>query len=58
MSQYPYGPNGFYQHGETQYSPIDRPKYGHLGKKITFDELPEDCKKAVLDDYKEIWGLD
>lgn len=54
MSEYPY--QGFGQHGFSN-EPIDRPTYGHLGKKISFDQLPEDCKKAVISDYKDIWNL-
>jgi hypothetical protein len=26
----------------------------HNGKRITFDQLPEDCQKAVLQDLKEL----
>lgn len=54
MSAHPF--QGFGQHGEhTQ--PIDRPSYSHLGKKISFDELPEDCKQCVLQDYKDNWNI-
>lgn len=56
MSEHPFAPSGFGQHGETD-SIIDRPAYGHLGKKITFNELPEDCKKLVVSDYKDLWEL-
>lgn len=56
MSAHPFHPQGFGQHGEhTQ--PIDYPTYSHLGKKISFDQLPEDCKKCVLQDYKENWNI-
>lgn len=58
MSEYPFSPGGFGQHGESMYRPIDRPTYGHLGKKIKFDDLPEDCRKLVISDYKEIWNLE
>jgi hypothetical protein len=57
MSENPYHPQGFCQHGESEWQPIDRPTYSHLGKKITFDKLPQDCQKAVLDDYASIWGF-
>lgn len=56
---------GIYQHGEsskrlggkTYYDFIDRPTYAHLGKKIKFSDLNEDCKKAVMQDYLEIFNL-
>ena len=57
MSSDPFHPQGFGQHGETQNQPCDRPVYSHLGKKIKFQDLPEDCQKAVLQDYKEIWNI-
>ena len=56
MSASPFHPQGFGQHGESQ-TPIDYPKYSHLGKKIKFADLPEDCKQCVTGDYIEIWGL-
>lgn len=56
MSCSPFHPQGFCQHGEHT-SMIDRPSYGHLGKKITFGELPADCQRAVVSDYKAIWRL-
>jgi hypothetical protein len=49
---------GIYQHGEGSGSPIDYPTYGHLGKKIKFSDLPEDCRKAVVNEYKELWKLE
>jgi hypothetical protein len=57
MSANPFHPQGFGQHGESELQPIDRPSYGHLGKKIKFTDLPEDCQKLVLRDYKENWDL-
>jgi hypothetical protein len=56
MSGQPTHPQGVCQHGET-YHPIDWPTYGHLGKRIKFDQLPEACQKVVLREYKELWGL-
>lgn len=56
MSERPFALNGFGQHGESD-SIIDRPTYGHLGKKITFNDLSEDCKKLVVSDYKDLWEL-
>ena len=56
MSEHPYHPQGFGQHGWSEMR-IDRPKYGHLGKKIKFTDLPKDCQRAVIDDYEEIWRI-
>ena len=56
MSEHPFHPQGFGQHGWNQ-NVIDRPTYSHLGKKIKFEDLPEDCQKLVASDYKEIWGI-
>lgn len=36
---------------------IDYPTYSHLGKKITFNDLPDDCKDIVISDYFDIWNL-
>lgn len=36
------------------------PKVGqsnHLGKRITFEDLPEECQRVVVDDYEAIWLL-
>jgi hypothetical protein len=56
MSENPFHPQGFGQHGWSQ-DIIDYPSYKHLGKKIKFEYLPKDCQKVVIDDYKEIWNL-
>ena len=56
MSHNPTHPQGFSQHHEADYI-IDKPAYGHLGKKITFDKLPTECQKVVISAYKELWGL-
>jgi len=64
MSADPFHPQGVGLHGEHP-SQIDAPKgwppaigrRNHLGKRIAFTELPEDCRKLVLQDYKEIWNL-
>jgi len=42
--------------GTIQYD-IDRPRYSHLGARITFDQLPEGCRKLVINDYEWLWGL-
>lgn len=56
MSENPFAPMGFGQHGSSQ-AQIDRPTYSHLGKKIAFHTLPEDCQRAVLQDYADYWDL-
>lgn len=56
MSATPTHPQGFGQHGWSQ-NAIDRPAYKHLGKKIMFNDLPDECKKVVIDDYKYLWEL-
>lgn len=62
----PFHPSfGIYQHGEYgqwvggEFYPdfVDRPSYAHLGKKIKFTDLNEDCQRAVLSDYLEIFNL-
>lgn len=55
MSNHPFHPQGFGQHGESR-GAIDYPKYSHLGKKITFDLLPPDCKRCTLATYNEMWA--
>lgn len=64
MSGAPFHPQGVGMHGEHP-TQVDAP-YGfppaigrscHLGKRIPFTDLPEDCQKLVLHGYKEIWGL-
>ena len=57
MSGKPFHPQGLGNHGQSQHQPVDRPSYGHLGKKIKFEDLPEDCKTLVTRDYKENWNL-
>ena len=57
MSESPFHPQGVGLFCQTQYNPPDRPTSGHLGKRIKFDSLPDDCRKLVLRDYKELWDL-
>lgn len=57
MSEHPFHPQGFGMHEEYR-EIIDRPSYGHLGKKIKFQDLPKDCQKLVLQDYEYFWGLE
>lgn len=54
LSEHPYHPQGFGQHGFSDYL-IDRPTYGHLGKRIVFEKLPIDCQKAIVETYSDIW---
>lgn len=56
MSDNPCHPQGFCLHNEYTKS-IDQPAYSHLGKKINFEDLPEDCRKVVIDDYMDYWNL-
>lgn len=45
MSDNPFHPQGFGQYIVAQAG-------NHLGKRIKFKDLPEDCKKLVLQDLK------
>lgn len=65
MSESPFHPQGFGQHGENQ-TPIDVDKWGwppamgrknHLGIRIPFSKLPMDCQKLVLQDYIDLWEI-
>ena len=65
MSKHPFHPQGFGQHGESQ-AQLDVNKSGfapaigrknHLGTRIGFESLPDDCRKLVVQDYKAIWKL-
>ena len=61
MSYNPNSPQGYYQHGgkawyETQN--IDKPSYGHLGRKVHFSNLPKNCKNAIRNEYCEIWEIE
>ena len=56
MSSAPFHPQGFGQYGEHN-AIIDRPTYGHLGRKIKFDDLPQDCQRLVIDLYRNLWQL-
>ena len=51
MSGAPFHPQGIGQHGEAR---IGR----HLGKRIPFTTLPQDCKRAVLQDLSAEVALD
>lgn len=57
MSSNPMHPQGIGMHGEGPpgSGPIDRPTYGHLGKRIVFEQLPDDCQKIVRATYSDLW---
>lgn len=57
ISGAPFHPQGIGMHGQTEFQPVDRPTYSHLGKKIKFSDLPEDCKKLVMQDYLYYWDF-
>ncbi len=57
MSGAPFHPQGIGMHGGTEFRPADRPTYGHLGKKIKFTDLPEDCQTLVMQDYLYFWDF-
>lgn len=65
MSTHPFHPQGFGQHFEYPYQ-VDAPngkwppaigRKCHLGRRITFQNLPTDCQKLVLQDYLCLWDL-
>lgn len=53
MNAYPFHPQGFGQHGEMD---IDAVAYkgrgGAFNKRIRFEDLPDDCKRAVMNDLR------
>lgn len=55
MNSEPYHGIGMRGTNDTQ---IDRPTYSHLGKKIRFEDLPEQCQKLVIEDYKYLWDIE
>lgn len=57
MSGAPTHPQGVCMHGESEHTQIDSPTYGHLGKKISFHDLPEACRNIIVHDYSELWDL-
>jgi len=65
MNSAPFHPQGIGMHGENQ-TQIDTNKSGfapamgrknHLGIRIAFADLPPNCQKLVLQDYRELWDL-
>lgn len=66
MSADPFAPQGFGMWGSTKGQHCDTNRAGwappigrscRLGKRIRFEDLPEDCRRLVLRDYREIWRL-
>lgn len=65
MSENPFHPQGIGQYGSSQ-NQIDVNAWGfapamgrknHLGRRVAFSQLPDDCRKLVIRDYKELWSL-
>ncbi len=56
LSGAPFHPQGICQHGESDNS-IDTPSYAHLGKKVKYETLPEDVKKAIIETYLYLWSF-
>lgn len=66
MSGAPFHPQGVGLHCESQHYPVDAPdgkwppplgRKCHLGKRISFFDLPADCKRLVYDDYFDYWDI-
>lgn len=66
MSVDPFHPQGFGMWGASKSRHCDVNRSGfapaigrkcHLGTRIRFQDLPPDCRKLVIRDYKEIWRL-
>lgn len=61
MSERPFHPQGFGQHGEmvlyaNELAQLRAGKgqrlFAHLGKRIKFSDLPEDCQRLVIHDLE------
>lgn len=50
MNEAPFHPQGFGQH-------VLAAPGKHLGRRIKFRQLPPDCQKLTLCDYRAIWQL-
>ena len=33
------------------------PPYERMGCEISYEDLPEDCRRLVLSTYRDLWGL-
>jgi hypothetical protein len=51
MSDHPCAPQGCGQWGESP-----RHSFSPGGSRISFSTLPEDCRKLIVQDYRELWG--
>lgn len=56
MDSKPTHPQGVCMTGSSK-ERIDYPSYQHLGSKITFAELPEDCREIVIERYVDLWDI-
>jgi hypothetical protein len=53
MSENPFYPLGFGQHGEMQIDDVAyKGRGGAFSKRIKFSDLPADCQRAVIQDIK------
>lgn len=57
MSENPFHPQGVGTHGDSD-TPIDRPAYSHLGKKVAFESLSAEAQKCAIQTYLDIWKLE
>jgi hypothetical protein len=65
MNESPFHPLGFCQHAEYDYQidvkdkpfPPDIGGKCHLGRRIPFSQLNEDCQQVVMRDYLDLWNL-
>jgi hypothetical protein len=56
MSSNPFSPLGIGSHGSSR-TQIDKPGYAHLGKKIRFEDLTDECRKCVEQTYLYLWDF-
>ena len=54
MSEWPFHPQGFGQHGEIN---AGLPVRYSGGRRIRFIDLPPDCQRLVLRDYINLWDI-
>ena len=36
---------------------LGRPPYERMGCEVSFEDLPEDCRRLVLSLYRDLWGM-
>ena len=51
MGEEPFAPGGSYAPRRG------RPPHKRMRREIPFEDLPEDCRRLVLDVYRDLWGL-